>query len=555
MNHLVGLRANDCSRLATTLPLMQTTTNFATTNFATQLIAPLPGAIGVEEGNSFHIPVIHDDVPIRHQIPPPLRIKGGAVHCDKAYLAVSDVYRCVHFDGIDVLFEKQWKQLQPEASERLCSEVGGILRTSDAYSSTANNSHQTSPLQQQRHPSVVQRVSFSDVPPPLPGFQLGATALVTAVTTATDTVGSRKRAYSENDNNKSSGHTPTILSMLKQRSTIIPTLSEVVPKSCLAEQIVVETSSNSTIDLPLSDFRVVCAHECATLPDDDAQQRYSKRRLLPHHTCSNIDCNNNNNNNNCCSSSSRDNQDDKDCGVEYELVGNAELVETMRLTPAAYGLHFETHALQLYNSAMSEHAAPEPPSINKRIRSFPESHTGPAMRYQRIITINQDAAVFQQVEHQGIKFVHTPRLLHLAFFLRGRMDAISDRADVVVEIKNRIHPLFDHPKYQIWPREWLQVQSYLRMTDIDRAHLVECHWRNNHMAQLRVIEIRRAPNVWQAVVEPALRAFAYVLYEYMYLASDDVRRQYIRLSFTDRHTTIVGRIRAYLDALHGSGQA
>lgn len=219
----------------------------------------------------------------------------------------------------------------------------------------------------------------------------------------------------------------------------------------------------------------------------------------------------------------------------------------MRESPSSYGINFEARALQLYNQVMHDQAQLDVEceyshttvSGGASNNLYPESN----MRYRRIVTLKQTSAVFK--DHASATSHSLQQPVYLVLYIRGRMDAVSPSRDAVIEIKNRIHPLFEHQHSRLWLREWLQIQSYMHVKDMPRAHLVECYWQTPLTADLRVVEVARDEKTWDRCISPALEAFACLLYELMFLASEEECLAYLARSTSERLRWVQRRIQAY----------
>jgi len=229
----------------------------------------------------------------------------------------------------------------------------------------------------------------------------------------------------------------------------------------------------------------------------------------------------------------------------------------MHDNPSGYGIDFEARALRLYNQVMQDQASLDSDEVSSSSSKQPQPPTSSSapvhalessMRYRRIVTLVQSSAVFS-TQHSPVRESPPPppppRPFYLVVYMRGRMDAIAPTRDAVVEIKNRIHPLFQQERQHLWLREWLQVQSYMHLKDMPRAHLVECYWHTPCTADLRISEVLRDEKAWERIVDPALQAFSCVLYEVMFLISTNQQIAYLRMSFSDRLGWIQGKLREY----------
>ena len=88
------------------------------------------------------------------------------------------------------------------------------------------------------------------------------------------------------------------------------------------------------------------------------------------------------------------------------------------------------------------------------------------------------------------------------WFVGGKIDALSDDSQLLIEIKNRVNRLFFRaPAY-----EAVQVQTYLELLDIGHGALVEC-LKGEHGVQTNVIPIARDKAFWRHEVVPKLSRF------------------------------------------------
>lgn len=129
------------------------------------------------------------------------------------------------------------------------------------------------------------------------------------------------------------------------------------------------------------------------------------------------------------------------------------------------------------------------------------------------------------------------------WFVGGKIDAISEEGDMVIELKNRVNRLFNRAPFY----EAIQVQTYLQLLDVDRGALVEClktareedvHGGGGPAApkeegaagaagvHVNVIPIRRDRDLWAHNVMPKLSAFVDFLL--MLLADTRVQDRYLQ---------------------------
>lgn len=89
------------------------------------------------------------------------------------------------------------------------------------------------------------------------------------------------------------------------------------------------------------------------------------------------------------------------------------------------------------------------------------------------------------------------------WFVGGKIDAISDDRQLVIEIKNRVNRLF----YRAPAYEAVQVQAYLELLDVHQGALVECLKGDGGGVQANVIPVARDKAFWRLEVVPKLERF------------------------------------------------
>lgn len=89
------------------------------------------------------------------------------------------------------------------------------------------------------------------------------------------------------------------------------------------------------------------------------------------------------------------------------------------------------------------------------------------------------------------------------WYIGGKIDAISDDGQLLIEIKNRVNRLF----YRAPAYEAVQVQTYLELLDMEQGVLVECFKGDAGPVQTNVLPIARDPAFWQHHVVPKLARF------------------------------------------------
>jgi len=92
------------------------------------------------------------------------------------------------------------------------------------------------------------------------------------------------------------------------------------------------------------------------------------------------------------------------------------------------------------------------------------------------------------------------------WFIGGKIDGITADRKTLVEIKNRVNRLFKViPQY-----EFIQVQMYLQLLDLDKAFLVECLKTKEHSVlreDVNVISVNRDSVNWETNVAPRIEGF------------------------------------------------
>lgn len=127
----------------------------------------------------------------------------------------------------------------------------------------------------------------------------------------------------------------------------------------------------------------------------------------------------------------------------------------------------------------------------------------------------------------------------IELWLISKVDAMNDER-VVIEIKNRMYKLFN----EVREYEWLQVQTYLDVYDLDRALLVE--YLNDSGAadeadNMKVNKIERDRKFWDEVVLAELWQYFSVLLKI--IMNVDLMTEYMSLSENEQNEFIKKMIR------------
>ncbi len=130
-------------------------------------------------------------------------------------------------------------------------------------------------------------------------------------------------------------------------------------------------------------------------------------------------------------------------------------------------------------------------------------------------------------------------------YVGGKIDAISDDATTIIEIKNRINRLFHKlPMYEI-----IQVQTYLQLLPhTESARLVECLTRHTGDVLMNVIPIERDQDFWDARVVPRLLGFV----SYLLRVVADPREQDVYLQSRRRAALVTTAMEAFADSYSSS---
>lgn len=89
------------------------------------------------------------------------------------------------------------------------------------------------------------------------------------------------------------------------------------------------------------------------------------------------------------------------------------------------------------------------------------------------------------------------------WYVGGKIDALSDDGELLIEIKNRVNRLFYRaPVYEV-----VQVQTYLELLGVQQGALVECLKSDVTKVHTNVIPIARDKVFWEREVVPKLHKF------------------------------------------------
>ena len=118
----------------------------------------------------------------------------------------------------------------------------------------------------------------------------------------------------------------------------------------------------------------------------------------------------------------------------------------------------------------------------------------------------------------------------------SKVDAMNDDG-VIIEIKNRMYKLFN----EVREYEWLQVQTYLDVYDLERAVLVEYLVGADEVDNMKVNKIERDRKFWNEVVVVELRKYFGVLLKI--IMNVDLMTEYMSLSENEQNEFIKKLIR------------
>ena len=114
------------------------------------------------------------------------------------------------------------------------------------------------------------------------------------------------------------------------------------------------------------------------------------------------------------------------------------------------------------------------------------------------------------------------------WYLCGKIDGISTEG-VLIEIKNRIHKLFGILRDYEKP----QIQTYLKMTNLKRGHLVEC--LKNKKSNMNIIEVERDNIYWKQFILPRVEKFINFFYKIL-------KKRKIKIMILLREEEKIGRL-------------
>jgi hypothetical protein len=118
----------------------------------------------------------------------------------------------------------------------------------------------------------------------------------------------------------------------------------------------------------------------------------------------------------------------------------------------------------------------------------------------------------------------------------SKVDAMNDDG-VIIEIKNRMYKLFN----EVREYEWLQVQTYLDVYDLERAVLVEYLNDGGGDEDMKINKIERDRKFWNEVVLVELRKYFGVLLKI--IMNVDLMKEYMSLSENEQNEFIKKLIR------------
>ncbi len=403
----------------------------------------------------------------------------------KVYVAASDVYRCVTGEGIVELFEGLWSKLNDKYENSCALPLFERCLDESLEPSVFETSHESNGSNESSFSGTSSTAS------PMHTSSLQTTTTPLHVTAPSDNI----------DNNINNNHNSTVPLVTTNHSiTHAQTQTQTqtqTPGTSDAEH----TIFNKSCQLPLTDFKRIYAE--------------ASSELLRHHSeTPDLDTN------------------DGSFTTAIQFVSD----------PMRYGEMFEDRSLRLYNQLMQDHARPD---------SFSTEATISDMRYRRICTLHKTSSTFlhEAKLRNQMSEAATASPVYLACYLRGRLDAMSHQKDLLVEVKNRIQGLFHQPKFELWPREWIQIQTYLHMTDTPIAHIMECCWLDDRHADVRILEISRRQDIWDNLIEPSVQALMYVLYEMVFMATTETRISYMLKSREQCNTWLTQQIQMYMQLI------
>jgi len=81
-----------------------------------------------------------------------------------------------------------------------------------------------------------------------------------------------------------------------------------------------------------------------------------------------------------------------------------------------------------------------------------------------------------------------------------RIETLPDGSQILVEIKNRTNKLFR----KVYPSEYVQVQVYLDMLNLEKAKLIE-----QYNDEINIMEVTRDKEFFETEVMPKLEDFCF----------------------------------------------
>tara|TARA_R110002072_G_scaffold84065_1_gene190556 strand:- start:782 stop:2089 length:1308 start_codon:yes stop_codon:yes gene_type:complete len=95
------------------------------------------------------------------------------------------------------------------------------------------------------------------------------------------------------------------------------------------------------------------------------------------------------------------------------------------------------------------------------------------------------------------------------YIVCGRIDRIETTPNgqkILVEIKNRVSKLFG----EVRAYEMIQVQTYMKMTDLEAGKLIE-----QYNDEVKTYQITKSDKLWDTKIQPRLESFCKTLHSYM----------------------------------------
>jgi hypothetical protein len=446
--------------------------------------------------------------PIR--VAPPLRDT-------RIYLPIHELHRCVTGDGLDVLLEVLWARAQPRQVEELLQQTGTHARVRKDLPFHAEKQPQPQP----------QSVHAKHLAPPADTEQLPAAAAsrpakrrksaelpsaAEAAASADPVPGIRRKTRSWGEVSDTRRR-----SLRSLRSAASGTLERfgfgaassglVVPDAKKPKRAAGAASCSVPNDNQSSTLPWIRGH----VPTDGFRELLVRSGVELRSSASAAE----------------------GPHEEWDIFRHVEHYESMQRNPRQYGIDFETRSLALYNQCMPVPAQSDTHCCRRLVTTL--TQTAPGLGIGIGIGIDSTKAA-------------VAKPTYLVVYMRGVIDAWSPESDTAVEFKNRLVQLFGHghaARPHLWLREWIQVQGYMQLRNLPRAHLAETHWSSECVADLRVLELLRDEANWRAVVAPAMEAFAHVLYEVFYLMTSEDQLRYLQSADAQRQGWILQRMQVY----------